>query len=349
MKYIYNLKKDKKNIHELLLDMKDNNNINIVTGIKVEFTRKNKTFIKDLYIIMTNDMIQNIKEPENIQYFSDTTYYCIPPQCKSLKMWILLSYNKKYNKILICNISLIKNENLETYKKILLYLKDTFNFKPEIMTVDFCKAAYIAFKNIYKDIIMVPCFFHLIQRLILHLPQYKDSKLTIKNNAKNILINIKILCFVDNTKIDELFEKIKDKYYHINKNFFDYFIKTFLKNSPFNDRNWNYSNFYKKIDNKDLFFFTNNVAESMNRMFNSHVISNRKSFYSFRKCILETLDYFKNKEEYIEKGSQITRAIYLYIKEIYNQDRLPLLTHKDMSKIIENYNKKKKILLLKKI
>ena len=56
-------------------------NADIVTGIKVEFTRKNKTFIKDLYIIMTSDMIQNIKEPENIQYFSDTTYYCIPPQC----------------------------------------------------------------------------------------------------------------------------------------------------------------------------------------------------------------------------------------------------------------------------
>ena len=68
--------------------MKDNNN-NIVTGIKVEFIKKNKTYIKDIYIRMTKDMIQNIKEPENIQYFSDKGYYCIPSQCKSLKMWIL--------------------------------------------------------------------------------------------------------------------------------------------------------------------------------------------------------------------------------------------------------------------
>ena len=59
--------------------------------------------------------------------------------------------------------------------------------------------------------------------------------------------------------------------------------------------------FIKKNDNKDLFFFTNNAAESMNRIFNSHVITNRKTFYSFRKCILETLDYFKNKDEYVEK------------------------------------------------
>ena len=56
----------------------------------------------------------------------------------------------------------------------------------------------------------------------------------------------------------------------------------------------------------------------------------RKSFYSFRK----NLDYFKNKEEYIGKGNQITRAIYLYIKDTYNQDRLPLLIYRDMSKII---------------
>jgi hypothetical protein len=35
---------------------------------------------------------------------------------------------------------------------------------------------------------MVPCFFHLLQRLILHLPQYKGQKSTIKNNAKNIII-----------------------------------------------------------------------------------------------------------------------------------------------------------------
>ena len=66
--------------------MTDNNNKNILTGLKVEFTRKNKKYIKDLYIIMTNEMIKNIKEEDNIQFFSDTTYYSIPPQCKWLKM-----------------------------------------------------------------------------------------------------------------------------------------------------------------------------------------------------------------------------------------------------------------------
>ena len=54
---------------------------------------------------------------------------------------------------------------------------------------------------------------------------------------------MKILCFVDSTKMDELFKKIKNKYSHINKNFFDYFEKNYLIKKPFNDKNWNYSNF----------------------------------------------------------------------------------------------------------
>ena len=56
IKYMYNNKSDKKNIHELLLDLKDNNNNNICTLLKVEFKRKNKNYVKDLYIIMNNNM-----------------------------------------------------------------------------------------------------------------------------------------------------------------------------------------------------------------------------------------------------------------------------------------------------
>ena len=76
---------------------------------------------------MTDDMINNIKLEGNIQYFYDTTYYCISPQCKSLKMWVLLAYNKDYNRILLCNISLIKNENYETFRMVINYLKKIIN------------------------------------------------------------------------------------------------------------------------------------------------------------------------------------------------------------------------------
>ena len=102
---------------------------------------------------------------------------------------------------------------------------------------------------------------------------------------------MKILWFVDNDKKRWIIWKIKDKYYQFYKIFFDYFNETILKNSFFNESNWNYLNFSKN-DNKDLFFFTNNVRESSNWIFNSHAIYNWKSFYTFKKCILETLEYF---------------------------------------------------------
>ena len=52
------------------------------------------------------------------------------------------------------------------------------------MTVDFCKSVYKTIKSNYKNIKMVPCFFHLIQRIILHLPQLKDKNKTIKKMLK---------------------------------------------------------------------------------------------------------------------------------------------------------------------
>ena len=154
------------------------------------------------------------------------------------------------------------------------------------------------------------------------------------------MANMRLLCFIDVAKIEEFFEKIKNKYNYINKEFFDYFYKTYILNFPYNDKSWNFSRYYQINQDKDLYFFTNNISESTNRIFNMHFISNRKSFYSFRKCLIETLDYFNKKDEYRENKIQITRALYYYVKNTYNQDRLPLITFNDLNNIIKDYSKK---------
>ena len=79
-----------------------------------------------MYIIMNDNMVSNINNKDNIQYFFDCTYYFIPPQCKTLKMWIILAFNKNYNKTVICNITLLKNENYETFDILLKYLKNKY-------------------------------------------------------------------------------------------------------------------------------------------------------------------------------------------------------------------------------
>ena len=48
IKQVYNIKNDKENNHELLIDLIDNNNKNICTLLKVEFKKNNKNYIKDM-------------------------------------------------------------------------------------------------------------------------------------------------------------------------------------------------------------------------------------------------------------------------------------------------------------
>ena len=55
------------------------------------------------------------------------------------------------------------------------YLKKK-NFNRNVMTVDFNKAAYKAFKLNFQN----TCFFHLFQRLNLKFPQLKDKNKTFK-------------------------------------------------------------------------------------------------------------------------------------------------------------------------
>ena len=71
---------------------------------------------------------------DNIQYFGDTTYDCVPPQNRGLKLFVLLCYNKKYNKILLCTLALIYNENKEILEEIFKFLKKNFNFQPSLIT-----------------------------------------------------------------------------------------------------------------------------------------------------------------------------------------------------------------------
>ena len=47
---------------------------------------------------------------------------------------------------------------------------------------------------------------------------------------------MKLLLFIEDDKIDEFIELIKDKYYSAYKKFIDYFEKSYMLNKPFKDR-----------------------------------------------------------------------------------------------------------------
>ena len=108
----------------------------------------------------------------------------MPPQNKGAKLFIILAYNEKLNKTLLSSICLIYNENKETFSEIFKFLKLTYQFKPNLFTVDLARGCYLAILEIFPNSRIFPCYFHIIRRLIIHLNNIKSENRVIKRSEK---------------------------------------------------------------------------------------------------------------------------------------------------------------------
>ena len=336
-------KKDTKyNIEFLLKNMEDINGKKLTVSKKVKIKRDNKIYYKDIYIIMNDDMKNNLENKNISQFFTDTTFRCVPPNKKSLKLWLLLGFDKNEEKTLLLCLALIQNETSETIEVILNYLLQTYNFMPDNITLDFGRGVYKAFKKVYPNILFVPCFFHYIQKIVSRLPDLKSKDKNKKKLSQNLVANIKLLSFIPSGKINQFYEKLKQNYYNHFKKFFKYHEKTYFKNKPFNDKMWNYNNFINDQKNKNInnniIFFTNNITESTNKTINLHFIKSKKTFWNFHECLLEIFYIFKNKNKYVEKKISITRALQYYIENIDNEE-IELIDYRDLKNIKLEYEK----------
>ena len=86
---------------------------------------------------MTDFMIKNIINKNNIQYYMDLTYYATLQNNKKLKIIIILAFNRDINNAILCNISIISNENKEAFYSIFNYFKIIFNFNQNSITIDY--------------------------------------------------------------------------------------------------------------------------------------------------------------------------------------------------------------------
>mgnify|MGYP002624394402 CR=1 FL=1 len=311
------------------------NEKNVVTKLEVIFKRKSKTYKKYSYCILTKEMEDNLINKNISQYFGDVTYYCTPPNKHKYRLFILMGFNKEKYKTVLCNISLICNENMETFKVILEHLKLKYNFHPNKITLDFSKAEYYAFKIVYKDIIIIPCFYHYCKNIIRNLPELKSKTKTIKKQAIDLFDNMKLICFIEVNNIDSFYEEIKYKYSAKFTKFFKYFENFYFKKKPFSDKCWNYHHEHFNDDN-NIIFYTNNIVESCNRTLNSKFIRICKTLYHFKKAIRDLIDIYDKHPVYQEKKLCITRALEHYVKrnEIIN-----LITHNDFELLKESYKK----------
>ena len=87
-------------------------------------------------------MIKTLKNEDNkvSQYFSDSTFRIIPKKFKEYKLLVILGFDiiNQFSR-LAALIFYLKMDEF-TFKKICEELKNTFNFKPIIINIDFQKS-----------------------------------------------------------------------------------------------------------------------------------------------------------------------------------------------------------------
>ena len=62
-----------------------------------------------------------------------------------------------------------------TMTEIFEYLKSKYNFIPEKVSIDFIKSEYIALTTVFKNICILPCFFHFTTNIVKKLPDLKSK------------------------------------------------------------------------------------------------------------------------------------------------------------------------------
>lgn len=190
---------------------------------------------------MTDIMKLNLSDKINIkQWFVDCTYYAIPRKNNSFKLFLLIGFNIKENKSVLGSIILIKNENEETFSSIFKYLNSKYSFYPEIINYDCCIAEIKAIKKTFNDSHIIICYYHVIKRIIQHLPEIRNKNKIKKEHAKNLLNNIKILIFIKKSNIMEYYNLIENKYKTEFPPFFKYFKKNYFQKYPLKELDWNY-------------------------------------------------------------------------------------------------------------
>ena len=333
-----------RNIHNLLSNI-NYKEYNISDFTEVKFKRRNKEYKKIIYFYITEEMKKTLGNSNLInQWFMDCTYYAIPRNNNSYKLLLIIAFNKNKKQTYLGAIILLQNENVETFSSIFNYLESKYNFNPKCINIDCSSSEIIAIKKKYPHCKIILCYYHIVKRIIKHLPQLKNKNESIKNKAKDLFSNVKLLLFLNVNKLKEFFQLIINKYEKDFPKFIKYFYTNFFKRYPLNDLCWNYDlNFIFEENSIDDFFLTNNICESTNRLLNMNYKGVCKSVKNFEDAIIALINLYNDKNTYIEGKFSVTRAIALFIRTENINSLIIYNTFKTIFKNYANYLKDRNI------
>lgn len=136
-----------------------------------------------------------------------------------------------------------------------------------------------AIKELYKNSTLLLCFFHFSQALWRRagLLGMRESTLIIK--TKEIILNLKILCFLKVEDVKNYFDTIKQTFYKVSDSeiivdkFIEYFEETWISGKHYKINDWNYYGAITRegseINLSNKIYLTNNAVEGANSLINS--------------------------------------------------------------------------------
>ena len=128
---------------------------------------KNKDIKKNFRIFGISYSLGLLHNKHISQYFTDCTYKCIPSDLIDINSFLVLfGYNHRLDKFQLVLIALLINEDTVIFTELYNFLKNTYLFKPYIISFDFGLANLKGIQNVYSEedyITIIPCLFHLTQ------------------------------------------------------------------------------------------------------------------------------------------------------------------------------------------
>ena len=122
-------------------------------------------------------MLSQLSNKNNKQFFVDITYKIIPFKYQPYKLLTIKTFNIKRKNIKLCVLIAYKFEDEFSLYYTLKYIKEFFNFRTEIISIDFSLQLYKAIKTkslFDKDIKVISCSFSLF-------PGFSKKNENIKN------------------------------------------------------------------------------------------------------------------------------------------------------------------------
>ncbi|KAG0435736.1 hypothetical protein DMUE_4566 [Dictyocoela muelleri] len=214
----------------------------------------NNSYDKNECLLFSTDRNLQILRKSNL-WMSDGTFYSSPKEYSQ----VYIIYCNAFGKIIPTIYILMKSKSENAYSIVFNKIKELTNSGPKMILIDFETSVYNAISNVFPEVEIRGCNFHLNQIVV----RFMNEKKIIENykkdlNFKKYVKYLLILAYVPESSVENEYNKIKglkkDKYEYTVID--DFFSKNFIYNNT-------------KIKNKNFWSVNTRIIENLPTTTNS--------------------------------------------------------------------------------